>query len=88
MSPNWWTVGGTLIGALLTFLGIRYKANSSTVATGIENISELLGQIRKQSETIERLNKQVFEQSKVIDSLTTKVGELERKLTEKGDIKL
>ncbi|KRL56691.1 SlyX family protein [Furfurilactobacillus rossiae] len=77
----------TFIGGLLTYLGIRYKANSSTMATGIENINELLGQIRKQSQTIEDLNNQVFEQSKVIDTLTRKVGELEQKLTDKGDIK-
>lgn len=87
MSQALITAAVTLAGGLLTYLGIRYKAASSTMSTGIENINELLSQIRKQSQTIEDLNKQVFEQSKVIDTLTRKVGELEQKLTDKGDIK-
>lgn len=77
----------TFVGGLLTYFGVRYKAAASTASTGIENINELLTQIRKQSQTIEDLNNQVFEQSKVIETLTRKVGELEQKLTDKGDIK-
>ena len=81
------TVGGVVIGGIITYLGTKTKANSDTESVYahsmpdmIAKVQELLEQLESKNGKIAELTSQVEDQSHTIDALTKQVGLMQDKI--------
>lgn len=81
------TVGGGVIGGIITYLGTKTKASSDTESVYahsmpdmIAKVQELLEQLESKNGKIAELTAQVEAQSTTIDALTKQVGAMQEKI--------
>jgi len=81
------TVGGGIIGGLITYFGTKTKANSDTESVYAHSMPEMIGKVQELLEQLESKNGKIAElttqveaQSHTIDALTEQVGKMQGKI--------